>query len=47
MMKLELSKQIAAYVKQHYLDKGKLGPASGEGFYTYPNPVFQQDDFLK
>lgn len=41
------SKQIAAYIKQHYLDEGKLGTASGEGFYTYPNPVFQQDDFLK
>ncbi|MFD1720662.1 3-hydroxyacyl-CoA dehydrogenase [Amnibacterium endophyticum] len=25
----------AAYLKEHYLDKGKFGVESGEGFYTY------------
>jgi 3-hydroxyacyl-CoA dehydrogenase len=25
----------ARYLKEHYLDKGKLGRASGAGFYSY------------
>jgi 3-hydroxybutyryl-CoA dehydrogenase len=29
------SQAFAAYLKEHYLDKGKLGVASGEGFYRY------------
>lgn len=29
-------KKIAAWLKQNYIDKGKLGVSSGEGFYTYP-----------
>ncbi len=36
----------AAYIKENYIDKGKLGLSSGEGFYSYPNPAFKQDDFL-
>lgn len=27
--------QIAAWLKENYIDKGKLGIASGEGFYSY------------
>jgi len=27
---------FAAYLKENYIDKGKLGVATGEGFYTYP-----------
>ncbi|RIJ71382.1 3-hydroxyacyl-CoA dehydrogenase [Nakamurella silvestris] len=27
---------FAELVKKHYLDHGKLGAATGEGFYTYP-----------
>lgn len=29
------------------MDAGKLGAESGEGFYTYPNPAFQQASFLQ
>ena len=36
----------AAYVKAHFLDKGLLGTATGEGYYKYPNPAFQERDFL-
>lgn len=31
----EVSQRFAAKLKEEYLDKGKLGVASGEGFYTY------------
>jgi len=38
--------KITASLKQRLAD-GKLGVESGEGFYHYPNPEFQQPDFLK
>ena len=36
----------AAYVKQHFLDKGLQGMMGGEGFYKYPNPAYAAPDFL-
>jgi len=35
------------YVKKHFLDRNRLGTKTGEGFYRYPSPAFQQPDFLK
>lgn len=35
------------YLKTNYLDKNKLGVATGEGFYKYPNPAYKEKDFLK
>ena len=26
--------------------QGKIGISSGEGFYEYPNPAFNREDFL-
>lgn len=30
-----------------YIARGELGMKSGKGFYTYPNPSWQQPDFLR
>ncbi len=37
----------ATYIKENFIDKGKMGMTTGEGFYKYPNPEFQHPDFLK
>jgi len=39
--------KVAQLLKTEYIDKGKLGRATGEGFYQYPNPIFLRHDFLK
>ena len=39
------SKSFATLLKS-YVDQGKLGEKSGEGFYTYPNPTYKNNDFL-
>lgn len=39
--------QAFAVVLKEYIDAGKLGYKSGEGFYTYPNAEFNQPEFLK
>jgi len=39
--------ELAHMLKTQYLDKGKLGRETGEGFYSYPNPAFMKEDFLK
>ncbi|MEB2778072.1 3-hydroxyacyl-CoA dehydrogenase [Algoriphagus sp. D3-2-R+10] len=40
------SRAFAALLKT-YVDQGKVGIKSGEGFYTYPNPSYKHPDFLK
>ncbi len=43
----ELSAKVAQWIKAEYLDKGKMGTSNGKGVYTYPNPSYQQPDFIK
>ncbi|MEP0713175.1 3-hydroxyacyl-CoA dehydrogenase [Algoriphagus sp.] len=40
------SRAFASLLKT-YVDQGKLGTKSGEGFYTYPHPKYKDSDFLK
>lgn len=35
------------YLKKNFIDQNKLGVATGEGFYKYPNPAYKDKDFLK
>ncbi|MBP6057162.1 MAG: hypothetical protein KA524_01835 [Nitrosomonas sp.] len=37
---------VAEQLKEQYLDKGKTGVNSGEGFYKYPNPEFENPSFF-
>lgn len=39
------SQAFAAFLKT-YLDAGKLGVKTGEGFYTYPNPRYKEEGFV-
>lgn len=40
-------KKLAEILKTEFIDKGKMGAASGEGFYKYPNPAYLDPEFLK
>lgn len=35
------------YLEDNFINKNKLGVATGEGFYKYPNPAYKASDFLK
>ena len=39
--------KVVKYLEENFINKNKLGVATGAGFYTYPNPAFQKEDFLK
>ena len=36
----------ADYIKTNFLDKGRMGLQTGHGYYRYPNPGYQDPDFL-
>lgn len=37
----------AQALKEQFLDQGKLGALSGQGFYCYPDPAYLKAEFLK
>jgi 3-hydroxybutyryl-CoA dehydrogenase len=43
----DVALERADYIKKHYIDEGKMGIKSGQGFYSYPNPSYAEADFLK
>jgi len=42
----EFGLQSAAEYLRPYIERGDLGTKTGKGFYTYPDPAYQQPDFL-
>lgn len=42
----EASQAFAKLLKE-FVDAGKLGEKSGEGFYQYPNPAYRNPEFLR
>jgi 3-hydroxyacyl-CoA dehydrogenase len=38
--------ESARYLDEHFIQIGLLGVASGEGFYRYPDPAFEQPGFI-
>ncbi len=45
-LKDEKSRRFVKLLKG-YIDAGKLGKKVGQGFYSYPKPRFQDEDFIK
>lgn len=41
------SRKVLKFLQTFFIEKGKLGISTGEGFYTYPNPLYESHDFLK
>ena len=39
--------RVAKRLKEEFIDHGKLGLVSGEGFYKYPDPAFASPEFLR
>ena len=37
--------ESARYLERNFIEKGHLGVASGQGFYSYPNPAFTAPGF--
>ncbi len=37
---------VADKIKHEMIDQGKMGIATGQGFYSYPNPAYKDPNFL-
>jgi len=42
----DAASQAFAKLLKEYIDAGKLGEKTGEGFYTYPKPTYRDPNFL-
>lgn len=40
-------KKALKILQEKFIDKGKLGVSTGEGFYIYPHPKYQSIDFMR
>jgi 3-hydroxyacyl-CoA dehydrogenase len=38
--------ESARYLDEEFIEKGHLGAATGQGFYSYPDPVYTQPGFV-
>ena len=38
--------ESARYLDENFIQQGRLGVSSGEGFYNYPNPSYEQPGFI-
>jgi 3-hydroxybutyryl-CoA dehydrogenase len=38
--------ESARFLEEHFIERGRLGVTTGQGFYTYPNPAFAQPGFV-
>ena len=38
--------ESARYLDEHFIQKSLLGVVSGQGFYRYPNPAYDQPGFI-
>lgn len=36
----------AEFIHKNYIEQGKMGISTGEGFYKYPNPKYREPDFM-
>jgi 3-hydroxyacyl-CoA dehydrogenase len=36
----------ADYIKESFIEQGRMGMQTGAGYYNYPNPAYQSADFL-
>ncbi len=43
----ERMRKGANLLKEQFIDKGKIGITSGEGFYKYPSPAYENPEFVK
>lgn len=41
----DAASQAFAGLLKTYIEQGKLGEKTGEGFYTYPNPAYRKENF--
>jgi 3-hydroxyacyl-CoA dehydrogenase len=42
----QVGEPYARYIEEHFIRTGRLGVASGQGFYRYPDPAFARPGFI-